>query len=217
MQPQEEKLEQELLDDARRRAAQTQDKAQREADRLLAVLRERQEKERAARLQRAEAAAQTKARALLASVTRDVRRQWLVRCDRVIQEALEGGLRAAEQAAPEERRQALGRLLAEALQLIGAGDVVLHMRPEDLQLLGQPALEEITRGVAGAAVPRLQTDVLPEMGTGVLLVTADGRRRCDNTLAFRLRRLQEELRPRLADLLGVSSVTIADQPLEGRS
>ncbi|NLF01626.1 MAG: hypothetical protein GX601_11685 [Anaerolineales bacterium] len=88
-------------------------------------------------------------------------------------------------------------LVREGLQNLGADEVVIRADERTQQALTDEMLAEMSRGLG----VRLRIGEPLSRGTGVLMETADGHRRFDNTFEARLARMQEALRTRVYQIL----------------
>lgn len=88
-------------------------------------------------------------------------------------------------------------LVREGLQNLGADEVVIRADERTQQVLTAEMLAEMSRGLG----VRLRMGEPLSRGTGVLMETADGHRRFDNTFEARLARMQEALRTRVYQIL----------------
>lgn len=203
-----ERLSDQILADARRKAGRTQKKADREAEKLLADAR----KQADAIVERALADARDRAdrdcRMLLASLPLEVLRHRLG-CQ---QEALEQVRAQAEAEAcaldGEQRHGVLVRLTRQAVEAIGAEACVVALGESDRGQFGQRLTDEVARQTGC----ELQLDpATPTIRGGVIVRSADGRRRYDNSVEARFTRHWEELRTDVATMVFAP----ADQPPTG--
>lgn len=195
----ENKLGQEILDDARRKAGQILDKAGREAAKLLAAARERQLALRAEKTAAAEKTAGEKIQTLRAVLEVEKRRQHLLSREEVIRAVLAKAAETVRDGAGIDRIRSLTELLREAASAVDSRDVLVRMRPDDIALLGEKTVVEIAAGAAG----RVTVTPDPSLEGGAVVDTADGKRRFDNSPAARRQRLEKKLRPRIASELGL--------------
>lgn len=193
---QEERLQQEILADARTRAERIVARATTAAK----SARERAEKEsrelREKSLSETRAAAEQKARNLLQGIWMEERRHWLVKREECLQEFLASLLKEAEgaPAGDRDRLASLGVLFREALAAMGEDRAMTAwVAPADLSLATPAWLAE----QAGHPLPTVSVKADATIGGGVRLCADDGSRLYDNTYAARLGRLQEEFRQEL--------------------
>ncbi len=198
------KLGREILADATKLADQALAKARKEAEALLAAVRSRQQTLRAERLAAAESASADRIRTLQAVHEVDKRRRSALSRESVVQAILEEAARQVLARDGIDRRRSLLGLLAEAAAAVGSPRLTIRMAPADIALAGETALLETARRAAGSG-PDDPVEFAgdPALEGGVVVETADGRRRFDNSPAGRGRRLAKQLRPRLARDLGI--------------
>lgn len=206
MTEQENKLGRDLLHDASEKARLLLENAERESAALAAAAAGRRQARRAQRETEAEKAAGDRIRTLRAMRETEKRRRRLLAADQAIQSVLARAARQAAGAPPADRRASIEALLGEAAAALGGGDLDVHLRPEDLALLGETRVAALIRQAAGAdRAGRITVSPDPGIGSGVILETADGKRRFDNTLSARRGRLDKSLRLRIARELGYHS------------
>ena len=193
MNEQEQKLRDEILKDAKRKAERALTRAKRDADKACKQAETAQASEREQALARAGERAATQSRAVLATVAQEIRRRRLLAREEIIERCLDEALTVAESLPAEEYRRSLGELLAEALAALGPGEATIRVRPADLDLLSPPCLT--TLGIESAGLTVVADAAIVR---GVVAESHDGRRQFDNTYATRRKRLRERLRTLLA-------------------
>jgi vacuolar-type H+-ATPase subunit E/Vma4 len=208
MQEQESRLQQELVQDAQRKAQRALDRARRDADSLMRGVEKRQEQERQQALERARAEGNARARAITAGIRHEIHKEWLLRREAVLAEALAAGLDAAQAVVGAERMRSLAELLAEALAALGAAErLTLYASPEDAPRLRDEVIPSVAARLGlGAAAVAWTVVPDPECQGGFVLASADGRCRCDQRYAARLARLRNDLRAAAADAVGAHDV-----------
>jgi V/A-type H+-transporting ATPase subunit E len=186
-----------------------QGKAQADADRVLAGADAQADDIR----RRSRAAAEAEREAILARARNKAER---IRDQAVAAARLQGEMRklagreqvlAEAFAAARPRLAGVGRradydrvlrtLLRDALAALGAEAAVIRADPQARTILAAGPLADLSREA------NVRLTLGPELphGTGVIVETADGRRRYDNTLETRLERMQDRLRARVFQLL----------------
>ena len=212
MQEQETKLQQEILQDARHKAERTVERAHQEAERSLQAVRSEQARAAEALQTKTGTDARARARSVLASIQHDVHKQWLRRRETVLDQVLGEALQRAEQGTGLDRRRSLFERLAEALAVMGSDTpVAIAVSAQDAPFLDAALLAAVARQLAaGADAPaRWSVAVDPELASGFVLSSADGRRRFDQTFAARLARLKGGLRQVVAAQVGAETLDVA--------
>ena len=193
MNEQEQKLRDEILSDAKRKAERALTRARRDADKARRQAETDQASEREQALARAGERAAVQSRAVLATVAQEVRRRRLLAREEIIERCLDEALTAAESLPAEDSRRSLGELLAEALAALGPKEVTIRVRPADLDLLSSQCLA--TLGIESAPLTVVADTTI---AGGVVAESHDGLRQFDNTYATRRKRLRKRLRTLLA-------------------
>ncbi len=192
---QEERLQQEILSEARKRASRIVARANAAAGQA----RERWEKEsaevRERTLRTAREDAERGARSLLQGVWMEERRLWLRKREECLQAFFQSVLEEARKLPSEDRdrRHSLEKLAQEALLAMGDREMKAQVAEKDLALVTPQWLSEL----AGHPV-KVQVEASPAIQGGICLVALDGTRTYDNTYGARLDRLQEEFRREVA-------------------
>jgi len=212
MQEQEAKLQQEILQDARRKAERTVERAHKEAERLSQAVRLEQGRAAEALQAKAGAEAVARARAVLAGIQHDVHKQWLRRRELVLDQVLADALRRVEQGEGFDRGRSLLERLVEALAVMG-GDtpVVIAVSAQDAPLLDAAVLAAAAQQLKAGADASIGWRVVgdPELASGFVVSSADGRRRFDQTFTARLARLKRALRQAVATQVGAGTLDVA--------
>ena len=197
MQDQEAKLQQEILGDAREKAERVRQRAKHEAEKALAAARQALATQRAARLLEAQRTAQSRTLMIQASIEQEVRRAWLCAREQELEALFADALQAAESGGGGgDPVQSLRQLSVEALAALGPADAVVRVRPADRPVFS----ERFVAAVLAQALPgrdgavRITVAEAPDQPAGIVVETADGRKRYDNTYRARLARRRDELR-----------------------
>jgi vacuolar-type H+-ATPase subunit E/Vma4 len=207
-------LQDEILDDARRRADETVGKARREADAILAKARADAESERLAALKAAEAEARRRHGLVLAAIPIRVARRRAECVEAALERIHDEARRRLEAREGFDSREGLTRLAAEALAAMEGNRFVLQVSDADRQALGDAWLDEVRRrvgrhglelalGQGGAAI--LPATTWQAGRGGVLLRDDEGRQVWDNRFEARLARLWPALRREIAAAAGLVS------------
>lgn len=195
MNPQENKLQAEILSDAQARAERIIARANNDADKARQQAVEEAERNRQERLAEAEAEAEAKCRSIMVDIQQETRRRWLLASESCLTEFLQEALASVERGDDIDRARSLTLLAREALSAIGPGDCEVMVGPDDAAQATTEWLTAQARELFGAEdSSRYTLRSVPTMGGGLIFSSADGRRRYDNSYATRLKRLWDELR-----------------------
>jgi vacuolar-type H+-ATPase subunit E/Vma4 len=188
--PQELKLRDEILADARKKAERTVARARSEAEKLLQEGQATLAARRDTRLAEARHSADERARAILAGIDQEIRAERLRRQELVLDEIFADARKRLRALPTDERRQILAALAREAIPAVRSPSVRLLAAKADLPLLRelQADLLRSTR------VKSLELQAAPEVEDGVIALAEDGARAFLNTFEQRLARQSAELR-----------------------
>jgi vacuolar-type H+-ATPase subunit E/Vma4 len=191
-------LQDEILADARRQAAEAAQRAKKEAEAIVTKARMEAENDRRVQSQAAEAEAKRRRELTLATIPVVVGRR---RADCI--EAALSQIRdeAAQQLAARQGfdyRQTVIRLAAEALAQMDGNRFVIEVSDSDSQALGQGWVEEVARQSGRAGLELSTAPAKAQNQVGVLIRDAEGRQVWDSTLLARLGRLWPAARRELA-------------------
>ncbi|HPY91436.1 MAG TPA: V-type ATP synthase subunit E family protein, partial [Lentisphaeria bacterium] len=115
MNPQEDKLQAEILSDAKTRAERIIARANNDADKALRQAAEEIERNRQERLAEASAEAEMKCRSILVDIQQETRRRWLLASESCLAGFLREALAAVERSDGIDRARSLTLLAREAL------------------------------------------------------------------------------------------------------
>lgn len=207
MQEQEDKLRQEIIGDARTKADRLVKRAKRDTEKLVATARERQEKSRQVRVKEAELRADGHVRAILAGIDHEILTHWLRRREVVIEDVLAEACARGERGEGVDVCRSLLAQFEDAAAQVGPGPLVVRLRPADVARLPAESVAAALPRLFGSGAATSSVEIVPDptIAGGLVVGSADGRRRCDNTYAARLRRLRGQLRPEVAGRLGAGS------------
>lgn len=216
MHEREDKLRQEILNDARRKAERTVERAKRDADKALGAARKRQEAMREARIRKAERIAADKCRALHASIGQELQKEWLQRREKVLDDLFDEILAGLEAGAGVDQEESLAELVEEATAAVGPGELVVHIRPADKAKLTEERLAEIAERALPDSAGSVTFTIVEsaEADAGVIVTTTDNRRHFDNTYATRLQYLRPELRVMICARVGTYALEPTSQQRE---
>ena len=195
----EDKLREEILADATRKARRATERAERDAAKARQSAEAENERLREQLLDESGRRADEQATAVLASIDHERRRRWLLNREQVLDAMSIQALTQIAMLPAGERRESLRQLLREALDAVRDPAVVIHAPPAAAAILEDGLAAAVARELFGdsAAV----TVVDDGVADGLTVVAADGRRRYDNTYAERLRRSSPDLRVRALTIL----------------
>lgn len=99
-------------------------------------------------------------------------------------------------------RNFLKNLVVEGVLGLGENEVVVAIGKQDLHFLQENTLKEITKHFAGIGKSiKIEVSKRDNMGQGVIVEAKSGRSLFDNTISSRIRRLENELRVIIRDVL----------------
>lgn len=195
MNPQENKLQAEILSDAQARAERVIARANNDADKARQQAVEEAERNRQERLAEAETEAEAKCRSIMVDIQQETRRRWLLASESCLTEFLREALAMVERGDGIDRARSLTLLTREALAAIGPGDCEVEVGPDDAAQATPEWLTAQANEIFGAEDgSRYTVRTVPAIRGGLIFSSADGRRRYDNSYATRLKRLWDELR-----------------------
>jgi vacuolar-type H+-ATPase subunit E/Vma4 len=198
-------LSEEILADARRKAERTVARAQMEADRVVEQAVKSAEAVRESVLARAGTLIERERRVFDSSLRLE---------ERMLRLKTEGGLldeafsRAVERLGKRDGfndyRRLVRDLAVEAVSALTGDAFVLHLAKPDLESMRSTLPGEVAKAVRDKSGREVQLVVAGKpaaIDTGVIVTSADGARRVDNSLAARLTRARRELRFAVANVL----------------
>lgn len=196
-------LEQEILEDAGRRADRAQKKAQRDANRIRVEAEEQAEAERERILTRARERASRESGMILAAVPLAGGRHKLELQERLIRRAMAEARERLGQIAPDERMRLLVDLGAAAVGAMAGNAFVVTVHAGggalDTGRLRNEIMQVVRAGSGRDVVVACET--CEEMSPGIVIRSADGRQAWDNTIQARMERLRAALRREITPLL----------------
>ena len=189
-------LSEEIIREAERRAERRLKRARREADKITAQARAEAEALAQKTLDAAKERADQIAQAILATVPQEAQRERLQAIEAQLSKLFDEALSRARDKASYDYPATLLALAAQAIEAIGADEVVIEVSEED-----RPLLDEAWLGRLGERLGRqvkVSIQAVQGMDAGLIVRSADGRRLYDNTFGARLRRLRPAIRQTLA-------------------
>ncbi len=201
MDSQEQRLQQEIIADAQKKAERVRVKALTEKERLLQKCRQDLAVRRQERLAEVDAEVAQHARNIQNSLAMEKRKRWLRKREESIRELFAQTQRQAEESIGSLREQSLGTLAEEALAALQSGDYLVEFALQDA---GQVTLEWLTRRAQNALGSQavdchFQLQPVAEVKGGIRFLSRDQSRLFDNTFATRMQLLQDRLRSLLAE------------------
>ncbi len=206
MEPQEEKLRQEILADAKKRADRIIARAKSDAANAEKAAAAANEKLRQERLAAAQEESDVRHRSIIQGLWSEKRKLWLVAREECL-DALFAEVRQEAVAIPVDdprHGQSLARLIAEGIASVDAPEVVLQVTEADAKLVTPAWLQKNLPEEFAAVKISVQCD--KAIRGGVKISSADGRRNFDNTYGGRLHRLHESFREEIARALPSSAI-----------
>jgi len=189
-------LSDEIIREAERRAERRLKRARREAEKAISEARAGAEAQARKTLEAAKARADQIAQAILATVPQEAQRERLQAIEAQLSDIFDEALRRVREKNSYDYPAVLLGLAAQAIEAIGADEVVIEVSDED-----RPSLDEAWLGRLGERLGRqvkISIETTQGMDAGLTVRSADGRRLYDNTFGARLRRLRPDIRQTLA-------------------
>ncbi len=196
-------LQQAIMEDAIGEADQILSEAQAQAEAIRAEAEAQANAERQTRLARARQAAETVRGQVTAAAQIEAQTLRLKRREQLLERVFDD---ARQQLADvlqwPDYAEIARRLAREAIEILGADEVVLHTDTATGRVLGEQAIAQLAQelGVRLSAGEPLNHHI------GVVAETADGHRRYDNTLETRLVRMRDALRAPVYRILAGEAV-----------
>lgn len=201
MNGQEERLQQEIIADAKKKAERILARAQADRERALKKMHKDLEAKRQERLDEVEREIAAYERHLRNGLSMERRRRWLAKREESIQKLFAETLRLAEESSGKTREESLRVLAEEALAQLGPGAYRVVFAPGDSGLVNEAWLRERSKNALGkeAEACRFELSADQALKAGIRFEAADQSRSFDNSLSSRLKLLQNELRNMLAE------------------
>jgi vacuolar-type H+-ATPase subunit E/Vma4 len=197
------KISGEIFADARNKAERAMKAAQREADGTTQRAREEARQIEQDILAAARRRADSKVKIIQAAAGPERKRLELNEREKVIRGIVDEAKARLLKRDGAEYAKSLVALAAEAAEALGGGQLVAYLAPQDMEKF-RAALPEQVRAALKAGGMDAQISVQsarePIEG-GVVVETADGARRVDNSVEARLRRLYPGIRRGIAEIL----------------
>jgi vacuolar-type H+-ATPase subunit E/Vma4 len=196
-------LQQEILSDGRRRADRILQAAREEAAKSLAERRAAVEAEVGKIVEEGRRRAERRADMVLRTVDQEVARRKLAAREALIQEVLEEARKELEGLSGAAYGTLVVQLAESAIRGMCASDFLLQVVAPGDDGLDPAALanEVVSLLSRGGRRVSLRAEIRRGGSRGVIVLSADGRLRWDNTIESRLRRLRRVIRARIAPTL----------------
>ena len=197
-------LADEILTDVKRQAAETIEKAQAEAKATVEQAVRDAETARGAAIREVEQRVARAGEIAEASLAHLQRRQRLDAQGKLVAEAFDQALERLRSKQGFDYRRVLSDLAVEAVGALPGDAFVMALNPADAKDFGAALAGDVVEAVrakSGRAVTVKAIDRPGLSDGGVVVESADGAQRVDNSFAGRLRRLESELRFEVADVL----------------
>jgi vacuolar-type H+-ATPase subunit E/Vma4 len=202
MNKQEERLRQEIIADAKKKAERIQARAETEKDRLLKKFRQEMAELREERLQEIHLESNKQIRSLQNTFNMEKRKRWLLKREDEIQALFAEVLNDTENFAGEKRQQSLVNLAKEALLALPPAAYKVEYSSVDSSLVTLSWLESLLAELGNNSADSSYSFELQEnssMKGGIRFCSADLSKVFDNSYENRLTVLQEPLRQLLAE------------------
>ncbi len=194
MNDQEEKLHQEILADARQKAARIIQRAERDVKKNLDAVKERFEQSQEEKLAAAQRQAEEEYISITASIEHEIRSKWLQYREEIFDDAMQRLLHQVENGIDVDKEKALRELTKEALQAVGPGTLCLELNMDDCKYLQEDIIAETAAELFPNQETTCRIDCRKEATSGPVLSTKDSRLRFDNSYRTRIKRLKNQLR-----------------------
>ena len=201
MDSQEQRLQQEILADAQKKAEHIRAKALTEKERMLKKFQQELAVRRKERLAEVEAEIAQQTRNIENSLGMEKRKHWLRNREDSIQQLFTETKVQAEQISGSDREQSLALLAEEALTALADGEYQVQFAPRDGGLITLDWLTRRSQAALGEQAQNCSFKLQPsaDIEGGIRFVACNHSRSFDNTYAARLNLLQDKLRSLLAE------------------
>jgi len=196
------KISQEILADARNKAERAMKAAQREADAIAQRARDEAKQIEQEVLAAARKRAESKVKVIQATADPERRRLELDKREKVIKGVMDEAKARLLKRDGEYGKNLLA-LAAEAAESLGGGQLVAYLALQDMEKFRATLPEQVGAALkAGGVDAQINVQIAKEpIEGGVIVETADGLRRVDNSMEARLRRFYAEIRRKVAGIL----------------
>lgn len=193
------KLKDEILADAKRRADRLTKRAERDASKEIDAVKEEHKDLAEKRLEEARKQAEDRRRAIAAGIEHEITKRWLNMREARLEALFDDLLQQLEARRDIDSARSLQQLLIEALSALGPTTVTVRAGADcasilDDALIGSAIQHAWNEESGSAAAASVTVEVDENVRSGLIAISADKRKRFDNTYATRLARLHDNLR-----------------------
>lgn len=201
MDSQEQRLQQEIYADAKKKAERVRAKALTERDRLLAKCQQDIATRREERMAEVADEIAQQRRNLQNSLGMEKRKRWLLKREESIQQLFAQVQELAEKSSGSQREESLARLAEEALTALQSGDYLVQFAEADASLVNTDWLSQRAQKALHKQAGECRFSLQPsaEIKGGIRFLANDQTRLFDNTFASRMQLLQDQMRGMLAE------------------
>ena len=197
-------LSEEILSDARRRAERTIKRAERSGGKILDRAKDEAEKVRDRVLEQAETRMERERHTFDSTLTLEERMRRLKAQGELLDEVFARALEHLEGRDGVDCPRVVRELAVEAVLAMTGDAFVVRLGPDDLKSMKGKLPAEVAAAVHEASGREVRVSAAERAAPitgGVIVETADGRQRFDNSFAGRLRRMADELRFEVAQVI----------------
>ncbi len=199
-----EALRERILRQAREQAAEILDRARRVSERDLVYAKEEAEEIRSEQRAKVRPRVEMEERKTIVNAEMEARRRLLEKKEELVSRVFhEAETRFEEMRGSDDYMYIITGLIEEGVASIG-GDAIVEFGERDKAIFTPEAISSIESHVSESLGRVLQLQfrcVSSEMSSGVMLRSKNGRTMVDNSFSGRLRRLKEELRGEVSEML----------------
>ncbi|HUW57212.1 MAG TPA: V-type ATP synthase subunit E family protein [Planctomycetota bacterium] len=194
----------EILADARRRGERTVKRAEREGRKLVDRVVKQAQAVREQVLERAQTRLERERQVFDSTIALEERMRRLKAQGTLLDEVFREAMTRLAERRDVDYRAVLRDLAAEAVTAMTGDAFVLHLNKADLASATRGLRTDVTaavREMSGRTVQLTVADDPADIEAGVVVESADGRQRFDNSFAARLERMSDVLRFEVAEIL----------------
>ena len=199
-----EALRNEILKQAQDQAAKTIERAQRVSERDLVYAQEEAEEIRSQQRAKVQPMADMEKKKTIATANIEARRKFLEKKEELVSRIFaEAEKKLLELRGSETYIDIISKLIEEGAASI-SGDVIVEFGEEDKDIFTQEAISLIKSRITKSLEKDFQLQfrcVGKDVSAGVIIRSKDGKMIIDNSFSSRLKRLEEELRGKVSEML----------------